>query len=80
MTSSPVIILPYLKKSFVVQCDAYGNSIDIVLMQVGRVVAYESEILHGPNQTMQIYEKGLLVVIHALSSWKHYLLGADFVV
>ncbi|RYA57051.1 hypothetical protein DD599_25725 [Enterobacter cloacae complex sp. CH23B] len=29
---------------------------------------------------MQVYEKELLAVIHALLSWKHYLLGADFVV
>ncbi|MCO5557706.1 hypothetical protein L7F22_011277 [Adiantum nelumboides] len=29
---------------------------------------------------MQVYEKELQAVIHALLSWKHYLLGADFVV
>ncbi|WP_219823807.1 hypothetical protein, partial [Enterobacter cloacae complex sp. CH23B] len=34
----------------------------------------------GPDLTMQVYEKELLAVIHALLSWKHYLLGADFVV
>ncbi|MCO5590508.1 hypothetical protein L7F22_044478 [Adiantum nelumboides] len=80
MTSDPVIVLPDLKKSFVVQCDACGNSIGAVLMQDGRVVAYESKILQGPLKTMQVYEKELSAVIHALLSWKHYLLGADFVV
>ena len=44
------------------------------------VVAYESSILRGPQKTMEVYEKELVAVIHALSSWKHYLLGADFVV
>ncbi|WP_447387092.1 Ty3/Gypsy family RNase HI domain-containing protein, partial [Streptococcus pseudopneumoniae] len=43
------------------------------------VVAYESRILQGPEQTMHVYEKELLAVIHALESWKHYFLGADFV-
>ncbi|MCO5566953.1 hypothetical protein L7F22_020636 [Adiantum nelumboides] len=76
MTSNPVIVLPDLRKSFVVQCDACGNSIGAVLMQDGRVVAYESRSLQGPENTA----KELLAVIHALLSWKHYLLGADFVV
>ncbi|MCO5602345.1 hypothetical protein L7F22_056476 [Adiantum nelumboides] len=51
-----------------------------VLMQDGRVVAYESRILQGPEKTMQVYEKELSAVIHALLSWKRYLLGVDFVV
>ncbi|MCO5577599.1 hypothetical protein L7F22_031430 [Adiantum nelumboides] len=80
MTTDPVLVLPDLSKSFVVQCDACGNSIGVVLMQNGRVVAYESRILSDTEKTYQIYEKELLAVIHALSSWKHYLLGADFVV
>ncbi|MCO5556851.1 hypothetical protein L7F22_010405 [Adiantum nelumboides] len=80
MTSHPVIVLSDLRKSFVVQCDAYGSSIGAVLMQEGRVVAYESRILQGPEKTMQVYEKELQAMTHALLSWKHYLLGADFVV
>ncbi|MCO5600277.1 hypothetical protein L7F22_054387 [Adiantum nelumboides] len=80
MTSNPVIVLPNLRKSFVVQCDTYGSSIGAVLMQDGRVVAYESKILQGPEKTMRVYEKELSVMIHALLSSKHYLLGADFVV
>ena len=48
MTSSPVIILPDLRNFFVVQCDACGNSVGAVLIQDGRVVAYESRILQGP--------------------------------
>ncbi|MCO5566482.1 hypothetical protein L7F22_020159 [Adiantum nelumboides] len=71
LTLDQFIILPDLKKSFVVQCDACGNSIGAVLMQDDRVVAYESRILRGPKRTMQVYEKELLAVIHALSSWKH---------
>ncbi|MCO5614523.1 hypothetical protein L7F22_068806 [Adiantum nelumboides] len=69
-----------LRKSYVVECDTCGSSIGAVLMQDGRVVAYESKILQGPEKTMQVYEKELSAVIHALLSWKHYLLGANFVV
>ncbi|MCO5585932.1 hypothetical protein L7F22_039867 [Adiantum nelumboides] len=44
LTSDPVIILPDLSKPFVVQCDACGNSLGALLMQDGRVVAYESRV------------------------------------
>ncbi|MCO5550656.1 hypothetical protein L7F22_004145 [Adiantum nelumboides] len=54
MTSDPVIVLPDLRKSFVVQCDACGSSIGTVLMQEGRVVAYESRILQEPEKTIQV--------------------------
>ena len=80
LTTGPVLILPDLRKSFVVMCDACGNSIGAVLQQDGHVVAYESRVLSDAEKPLQIYEKELLAVIHALSSWKHYLLGADFTV
>ena len=48
-------------------------------MQDGHVVAYESRILLPTEKSLQVYEE-LLAVLHALSTWKHYLLGADFVV
>ncbi|MCO5570233.1 hypothetical protein L7F22_023951 [Adiantum nelumboides] len=80
LTAEPVLILPDLRKSFQVRCDACGSSIGAVLMQDGHVIAYECRILRGPEKHMQIYEKELLAVIHALESWKHYLLGADFTV
>ncbi|MCO5573974.1 hypothetical protein L7F22_027752 [Adiantum nelumboides] len=78
MTTGPVLILPDLQKSFEVYCDACGRS--AVLMQEGRVIAYESRLFSKPEMTAQIYEKELLAVIHALTQWRHYLLGADFTV
>ncbi|MCO5572966.1 hypothetical protein L7F22_026728 [Adiantum nelumboides] len=80
MTTRPVLILPDLQKSFEVYCDACGRSLGAVLMQEGRVIAYESRLFSKPEMTTQIYEKELLAVIHALTLWRHYLLGADFTV
>ncbi|MCO5565198.1 hypothetical protein L7F22_018871 [Adiantum nelumboides] len=80
MTTGPVLILPDLQKSFEVYCDACGRSLGAVLMQEGRVIAYESRLFSKPEMTAQIYEKELLAVIHALTQWRHYLLGADFTV
>ena len=80
LTTGPVLILSDLQKSFVVRCDASGSSIGAVLEQDGHVIAYESRRLRPEEQSANIYEKELFAILHALHSWKHYLLGADFVV
>ncbi|MCO5611046.1 hypothetical protein L7F22_065296 [Adiantum nelumboides] len=77
LTTERVRVLPDLKKSFQLRCDACGSNIGAMLMQDGHVIAYESRVLRGPEQHMQIYEEELLAVIHALESWKHYLLVTD---
>ncbi|MCO5581250.1 hypothetical protein L7F22_035128 [Adiantum nelumboides] len=78
MTTGPVLILPDLQNSFEVYCDACGRSLGAVLMQEGRVIAYESRMFSKPEMIAQIYEKEFLAVIHALTQWRHYLLGTDF--
>ncbi|MCO5557526.1 hypothetical protein L7F22_011092 [Adiantum nelumboides] len=47
MTTGPVLIMPYLQKSFEVYCDACGRSLGAVLMQEGQVIAYESQAAFG---------------------------------
>ena len=66
LSSQPVLILPDLRKPFVVQCDACGHSIGAALMHDDHVVAYESRILLPTEKNLQVYEKKLLVVLHAL--------------
>ena len=51
-----------------------------MLQQDGHVVAYESRRLRDAELHLGVYEKELLAVTHALTNWKHYLLGADFIV
>ncbi len=40
---------------------------------------YESQRFNDQERVLGIYEKELLAAIHALESWKHYLLGTPFV-
>ena len=49
-------------------------------MQEEHAIAYEIRRLNEQHGVLGIYEKELLVVIHALDSWKHYLLGNPFIV
>jgi hypothetical protein len=42
LTTTPVLIMPDMKKSFSIYCDASGQGLGCVLMQDGHVVAYAS--------------------------------------
>ena len=77
--TKPLLIIPDLKKPFEVQCDAYGESLGAMLLQEGHPIFDESRWLNSQEQVLGVYEKELLAVIHALSSWKHYLLGTPFI-
>lgn len=62
------------------QCDACADNLGAVLFQEGHPVAYESRGLNDHEKNLGIYEKEILAVIHALQTWKHYLLGNPFII
>ncbi|MCO5575528.1 hypothetical protein L7F22_029329 [Adiantum nelumboides] len=80
LMTQPLLVLLDLKKPFEVHCDACGDSIGAVLSQEGHAIAYESRRLNSQERGLGVYEKELISVIHALQSWKHYLLGTAFVI
>ena len=80
LKSKTLLKLPNLDQMFEVHCDASGDSLGAILSQEGQPIAYESRRLQRQERTLGIYEKELLAVIHALDSWKHYLLGAPFII
>ena len=80
LMTQPLLKLPDLEKKFETHCDASGDSVGAVLSQEGQPIAYESRRLHSEERTLGIYEKELLSLIHALDSWKHYLLGTPFII
>ena len=79
LISEPVLVLPDLSKPFEVQCDACGHSLGAVLLQEGHAIAYESRRLNEHKKNLGIYKKELLAILHALATWKHYLLGTPFI-
>jgi hypothetical protein len=75
LTTSPVLAQPNIAKSFDVFCDAFGTRLGYVLMQEGHVIAYSSRQLRPHEEHYPTHDLELAAVVHALCTWRHYLLG-----
>jgi hypothetical protein len=78
MCTTPIPTLPNFTKYFVLECDASGKGISIVLMQEGRPLVFNSKKLSERNLGKSIYEKEMLAIVHAMDLWRPYLLGKHF--
>lgn len=51
-----------------------------VLIQEEHPIAYESRKLNDTEKKYIVQEKKMMAVIHCMHAWRHYLLGASFVI
>jgi hypothetical protein len=73
-----VLTKPDFTKNFIVEGSAPGNGIGVVLMQEGRPLDFESRPLKEKELHKPIYEKEMMVILHALKQWRPYLIGRNF--
>ena len=64
MGTCPVLALLDYKLSFVLECDASGEGIGVVLMQGGHPIVFESRKLSQPKRLYSIYDKEMLAIMH----------------
>jgi hypothetical protein len=78
MCTTLVLALPDFTNTFVLECDASGKVIGVVLMQEGLPLVFTSKQLSERNLGKSIYEKEMLAILHAIDLWHPYLLGQHF--
>jgi hypothetical protein len=74
LTTALILAQPDIERPFDVYCDASGSDLGCVLMQEGQVVAYASRQLRRHDEHYPTHDLELVVVVHALKIWRHYLL------
>jgi hypothetical protein len=75
LTTSLVLAQSDITKPFDVYCDASGTRLGCVLMHEGRVIVYSSCQLRPHEEHYCTHDLELAIVVHALRTWRHYLLG-----
>lgn len=80
LTEAPVLAIANPDYPFVLHTDSSGVAIGGVLMQDQgeglRPIAYFSTKLNKAQKNYPVHEQELLALVHALKTWRHYLLGA----
>lgn len=79
-TSPLVLALPDFSQTFVIECDASGIGLEVVLTQDKHPIVYFSEALKGTSLNLSTYEKEMLAIVKAIRKWRPYLLSKPFIV
>ena len=73
LTEAPVLTQLTYSKEYVIFSDASLNGLGCVLMQEGKVVAYDSRQLKPHEKNYPTHDLELASIVFALKIWRHYL-------
>ncbi|KAL8475059.1 hypothetical protein ACS0TY_031468 [Phlomoides rotata] len=84
LVSSPILVTPDWKESFVLMCDASDFAMGVVLGQLRekrfRAIYYASKTFNSAQINYTTTEKELLAVVYAFDKFRPYLVGAKTIV
>jgi hypothetical protein len=75
-----MLALPNFTFSFVLECDTSDKGIREILMWGGHHIMFERRKLCQIERLYSIYDKQMLAIMHALTKFRQYLVGRNFVV
>ena len=75
LTSAPILMIPSSGEPLVLYSDASKIGLGVVLMQNGKVVAYDSRQLKDHEKNYRTHDLEMATVVFALKIWRHYLYG-----
>ena len=78
LTTTPILKIADSYKYFVVCMDTCKEGLGGVRIQENYVIAYESRKLKEHEKNYTTHDLELVVIIHALKMWQHYLIGRIF--
>nr|XP_009783631.1 PREDICTED: uncharacterized protein LOC104232193 [Nicotiana sylvestris] len=80
LIQAPMLALPDANKTFIVETDASGHGIGVVLMQQGHPIAFIRKTLSPRHAALLVYDRELLAIVYAITKWSQYLLGQRFII
>lgn len=84
LTKAPILKLPDLSRTFIIQTDASGVGLGCVLMQeyngINHPVAYASRKLLERERNYSVEERECLAIMWGVEKFDRYLFGKEFVI
>ncbi|CAF1529693.1 unnamed protein product, partial [Adineta steineri] len=80
MSLAPVLSTPDFSKPFIIEYDASGFGLRVLLMQDGHPISFERRKLNTRERLKSTYDKEMLAIMDALTKWLQYLLGSKFLI
>ena len=78
MCSTLVLAMPDFTKPFVLECNTSSTVLGAVLTQEGRPLDFISKQLCDRHLGKSTYEKEMMAILHAVDTWRPYLLECRF--